>query len=78
MDQQVQLGPTGRLSLWKSLDLAGDAEVKDIAGELPLRFALDRASVAAGAAAFAAGKRMLEALEAPVEGQKMTGNLERF
>ena len=78
MDQQVQLGPTGPSSLWKSLDLAGDAEVKDIAGELPLRFALDRASVAAGAALWAAGYRIFEAVEAPMEGQKMTGNLERF
>jgi len=43
--------------------------VKDIAGELPLRFGLDGAScVATGAAAWAAGKRMLEALEAPMEG----------
>ena len=79
MDQQVQLGPTGPLSLWKSLDLAGHIEVKDIAGELPLRFGLDGAScVATGAAAWAAGKRMLEALEAPMEGQKMTGNLAGF
>ena len=51
--------------------MAGDTEVKDIAGELPLRFGLDGAScVATGAAAWAAGKRMLEALEAPMEGQK--------
>ena len=59
--------------------MADDTEVKDIAGELPLRFGLDGAScVATGAAAWAAGKRMLEALEAPMEGKKMTGNFERF
>eukprot|EP00438_Fugacium_kawagutii_P032159 Skav231577 [mRNA] locus=scaffold481:232986:240909:- [translate_table: standard] len=45
-------------------------QVREVAGELPVRFGLDGAScVATGAAAWAAGKRLLEALDAPMEGR---------
>lgn len=46
-------------------------KVKEVAGDLPLRFGLDGAScVATGAAAWAAGKRLLEPVESPMEGWK--------
>ena len=63
--------------LFYSLGSAGVAtvdqwlKVKEVAGDLPLRFGLDGAScVATGAAAWAAGKRLLEPVEAPMEGWK--------
>eukprot|EP00913_Durusdinium_trenchii_P029702 g27839.t1 len=48
---------------------AVQARVKEVAGELPLRFGLDGAScVATGAAAWAAGRRWVDALDVPMEG----------
>ena len=57
---------------------AVQSRVKEVAGDLPLRFGLDGAScVATGAAAWAAGKRFLEALEAPMEGLETWETWER-